>query len=147
LSDRSDADSLPLGKEGDAWLAGGTWLFSERSAFGRLIDLTTLGWPGHRVGRAQPANAATHIAKLQEISLPVGWTAAPLIASVWPRLRGIVQDLEHRHFGGNICMSLPAGPMIPLACGLDGVATIWTRDGGERRSDHSISSSGGRKTF
>jgi CO/xanthine dehydrogenase FAD-binding subunit len=35
--------------------------------------------------------------------------------------------------GGNICMSLPAGPMISLATALDGICTIWTPDGGERR--------------
>jgi len=27
--------------------------------------------------------------------------------------------------GGNICLSLPAGPMIALAAALDGIATIW----------------------
>src|SRR5690606_13531251 len=35
--------------------------------------------------------------------------------------------------GGNICMSLPAGPMISLATALEGVATIVEPDGGERR--------------
>src|SRR5437899_2377926 len=32
--------------EGDAWLAGGTWLFSEpQPAVRRLIDLDAFGWP------------------------------------------------------------------------------------------------------
>jgi CO/xanthine dehydrogenase FAD-binding subunit len=30
-------------------------------------------------------------------------------------------------------MSLPAGPMISLACALDGVCTVWLADGGELR--------------
>jgi hypothetical protein len=31
--------------EGDAWLAGGTWLFSEpQPQLRRLIDLQSLGW-------------------------------------------------------------------------------------------------------
>jgi CO/xanthine dehydrogenase FAD-binding subunit len=34
--------------------------------------------------------------------------------------------------GGNICLALPAGPMTALAVALDGMATIWTPDGGER---------------
>ncbi|MFZ0847564.1 MAG: FAD binding domain-containing protein, partial [Pseudolabrys sp.] len=34
--------------------------------------------------------------------------------------------------GGNICMSLPAGPMISLTSALDGVCTIWAADGSER---------------
>ena len=35
--------------------------------------------------------------------------------------------------GGNLCMALPAGPMISLTAALDGVCTIWTPDGDERR--------------
>ena len=35
--------------------------------------------------------------------------------------------------GGNICMSLPAGPMISLTAALDGVCTIWQAGGGERK--------------
>jgi CO/xanthine dehydrogenase FAD-binding subunit len=35
--------------------------------------------------------------------------------------------------GGNICMSLSAGAMISLTAALEGVCTIWQRDGGERR--------------
>jgi CO/xanthine dehydrogenase FAD-binding subunit len=36
--------------------------------------------------------------------------------------------------GGNICLALPAGPMISLSAALDGVCVIWTREGGERRT-------------
>ena len=35
--------------------------------------------------------------------------------------------------GGNLCMALPAGPMISLCAALDGVCVIWTPEGGERR--------------
>ena len=36
---------VPDWQAGDAWLAGGTWLFSEpQPALSRLVDLTTLGW-------------------------------------------------------------------------------------------------------
>ena len=35
--------------------------------------------------------------------------------------------------GGNICMSLPAGPMISLTAALEGVATLWPRSGEPRR--------------
>src|SRR5262249_18271590 len=35
--------------------------------------------------------------------------------------------------GGNICMSLPAGPMISLTVALEGGCTIWLKGGGERR--------------
>jgi len=37
-------------RDGDAWLAGGTWLFSEpQPKLARLIDLGGLGWPAFEV--------------------------------------------------------------------------------------------------
>jgi CO/xanthine dehydrogenase FAD-binding subunit len=35
--------------------------------------------------------------------------------------------------GGNICLGLPAGPMIAMAVALDGVAVVWPAAGGEVR--------------
>jgi CO/xanthine dehydrogenase FAD-binding subunit len=35
--------------------------------------------------------------------------------------------------GGNICMSLPAGSMISLTAALEGVCTLWPRNGAPRR--------------
>ncbi len=44
---------LPVWTAGDAWLAGGTWLFSEPQAhLRRLVDLTDLKWPALSVGEA-----------------------------------------------------------------------------------------------
>ena len=34
--------------------------------------------------------------------------------------------------GGNVCMSLPAGPMISLTAALEGVCTLWPRHGQPR---------------
>jgi CO/xanthine dehydrogenase FAD-binding subunit len=34
--------------------------------------------------------------------------------------------------GGNICMSLPAGPMITMTVALEAVYTLWAPDGSER---------------
>ena len=46
---RSRAE-LPAWHCGDAWLAGGTWLFSEPQAkISRLVDIADLGWPGLEV--------------------------------------------------------------------------------------------------
>ncbi len=35
--------------------------------------------------------------------------------------------------GGNICMSLPAGAMISLTTSLEGIYTLWPRDGKPRK--------------
>jgi CO/xanthine dehydrogenase FAD-binding subunit len=34
--------------------------------------------------------------------------------------------------GGNVCMSLPAGAMVSLTAALEGVCTLWPRDGKPR---------------
>jgi hypothetical protein len=39
-------DGVAEWREGDSWLAGGTWLFSEpQPHLRRLLDLRTLDWP------------------------------------------------------------------------------------------------------
>jgi hypothetical protein len=44
-------EQLPVWTAGDAWLAGGTWLFSEPQVhLTRLIDLTDLRWPALTIG-------------------------------------------------------------------------------------------------
>ena len=44
-------EQLPVWTAGDAWLAGGTWLFSEPQAhLTRLIDLADLKWPALTIG-------------------------------------------------------------------------------------------------
>ena len=37
--------------------------------------------------------------------------------------------------GGNICMSLPAGPMITMTVALEATYTLWAADGSERTVD------------
>ena len=56
---RGRAD-LPPWRAGDAWLAGGTWLFSEpQPGLTRLVDLTGLEWPPLEVSKALFSAAAT----------------------------------------------------------------------------------------
>ena len=51
---------LPVWTAGDAWLAGGTWLFSEPQAhLSRLIDLTALEWPALTVTETELSISAT----------------------------------------------------------------------------------------
>jgi CO/xanthine dehydrogenase FAD-binding subunit len=121
-------------KNGDAWLAGGTWLFSEPQPYlRRLIDLASLGWSAINVDERGLQLAATcTIAQLDGVSLPAGWTAAPLIGQCCRALMASFKVWNTATVGGNICMALPAGAMISLASALDGVAMIWTNDGGER---------------
>ena len=128
-------DALPPWQDGDAWLAGGTWLFSEpQPHLNRLIDLAGLRWPAIEVDEHGLRIAATcTIAALEAAVLPVEWIAAPLIGQCCRAFLASFKIWNTATVGGNICMSLPAGPMISLASALDGIGTVWSRDGGERR--------------
>jgi len=126
---------LPPWQSGDAWLGGGTWLFSEpQPHLTRLIDLTTLGWPTIEAGEHGLRVAATcTIANLAAASLPSGWPAAALIEQCCRAFVASFKIWNTATVGGNICLSLPAGPMISLMTALDGVAIVWSRDGDERQ--------------
>ena len=125
---------LPVWTAGDAWLAGGTWLFSEpQEHLKRLIDLTDLNWPALTVSELGLSIAATcTVAQLDALACPRDWIAAPLISQCCRAFLASFKIWKTATVGGNICMSLPAGPMISLTSALDGVATIWQADGGER---------------
>jgi len=131
---QSRAD-LPVWTAGDAWLAGGTWLFSEPQVqLSRLIDLTDLKWPALTVTDSVLSIAATcTIAQLDALACPPEWLAAPLINQCCRAFLASFNIWKTATVGGNLCMSLPAGPMISLTSALDGVCTIWQADGGERK--------------
>jgi CO/xanthine dehydrogenase FAD-binding subunit len=126
---------LPIWTAGDAWLAGGTWLFSEPQAhLTRLIDITDLKWPALTIGDAGLTIAATcTIAQLDSLACPPEWLAAPLINQCCRAFWASFKIWKTATVGGNLCMSLPAGPMISLTAALDGVCTIWKADGGEQK--------------
>ena len=126
---------LPAWRAGDAWLAGGTWLFSEPQVhLSRLIDLTDLKWPPLDVNATSLSIGATcTIAQLDALACPSDWLAAPLINQCCRAFLASFKIWKTATVGGNLCMSLPAGPMISLTAALDGVCTIWETDGGERK--------------
>jgi len=126
--------ALPDWRPGDAWLAGGTWLFSEpQPRLRRLIDLASLDWAPHEIGPAGLSLAATcTVAQLNRLEMPAAWIAAPLVGQCCRALLGSFKIWNAATVGGNLCMALPAGPMIALATALDGTCVIWPPYGGER---------------
>ena len=127
---------LPVWTAGDAWLAGGTWLFSEPQIhLTRLIDLTDLKWPALAIGDSHLSIAATcTVAQLDALACPPEWLAAPLINRCCRAYLASFKIWKTATVGGNLCMSLPAGPMISLTSALDGSCTIWKADGGEHKT-------------
>jgi CO/xanthine dehydrogenase FAD-binding subunit len=120
---------------GDAWLAGGTWLFSQpQPNLRRLIDLAGFGWPPLELTEQSLRIAATcTIAELDRLALPATWIAAPLFNQCCRAFVASFKIWNTATVGGNLCMGLPAGPMISLTAALEGVCTILTPEGGERR--------------
>lgn len=126
---------LPVWTAGDAFLAGGTWLFSEPQAhLSRLIDLTDFKWPALTIHADGLSIAATcTVAQLDALACPPDWISAVLINQCCRAFLASFKIWKTATVGGNLCMSLPAGPMISLTSALDGTCTIWQADGGERR--------------
>ena len=116
---------------GDAWLGGGSWLFSEpQPRLRRLFDLDGFAWTPLAADAAGLEIAATcRIADLQAWSgaLP-DWTAAPLIGRCCRALLGSFKVWNVATVGGNMCLGLPAGPMTSLAVALDGRCLVWAAD-------------------
>jgi CO/xanthine dehydrogenase FAD-binding subunit len=122
---------------GFAWLAGGTWLFSEPQLdVHTLIDLESLNWPALQPSEDGLEIASTcRVVELDQLvdKAPPDWTAAPLFRLCCRSFLASFKIWNEATVGGNICMSLPAGPMISLATALEGVGTLWPRNGEPRR--------------
>jgi CO/xanthine dehydrogenase FAD-binding subunit len=115
-------------REGDAWLGGGTWLFSEpQPHVTRLRDLGMARWEPlveHPDGSVELAATCT-VARLSRHPLAlVGQCCRAFLASfkIW----------NVATVGGNLCAGLPAGPMISLTAALDGRCLLIDPNGAER---------------
>jgi CO/xanthine dehydrogenase FAD-binding subunit len=131
------AEEIASWESGFAWLAGGTWLFSEPQVdVHTLIDLQSLKWPALRTseGGLEIASTCT-VAELDQLTdqSPAGWTAAPLFRLCCRSFLSSLKIWNEATVGGNICMSLPAGPMISLTAAMEGVTTLLPRAGEPRR--------------
>jgi CO/xanthine dehydrogenase FAD-binding subunit len=131
----ASAEDIAQWRDGYAWLAGGTWLFSEpQVATDTLIDLEGLQWPALQAKSAGLEIAATcRIAELARFAGPAEWRAIPLIRECCDAFLASFKIWNVATVGGNICMSLPAGPMISLTAALEGTYTLWPRNAPPRQ--------------
>ncbi|WP_369777417.1 FAD binding domain-containing protein [Streptomyces sp. R33] len=124
-------------RDGDAWLAGGTWLYSaEQPGLRRLIDLTSLPWePLVPSDAGLEIGATCTIRDLYAFAAPAEWTAGTLIPTACEAFLSSFKVWNAATVGGNICMSLPAGPMITLTVALEARYELWAPDGSVRTVD------------
>ena len=134
----ANADAITKWEKGYAWLAGGTWLFSEPQIDTHtLIDLESLKWPS-----LQPSKDGLEIAATCKVidlyrfaeKAPSEWTAVPLFRECCRSFLSSFKIWNEATVGGNICMSLPAGPMISLTAALEGTCKLWPRGGKPRQA-------------
>jgi CO/xanthine dehydrogenase FAD-binding subunit len=128
---QASESALARWQSGDAWLAGGTWLVSEpQPQLRRLLDLHAFAWEPLSVSDEGLEIAATcRLADLARFEPPSRWRAGHVIRSCCEALLGSFKIWNEATVGGNICLSLPAGPMTSLAASLDGVCEVWHSDG------------------
>lgn len=120
---------------GETLLAGGTWLFSEpQPGVHGLVDLMALGWePVERTGAGLRVAATCTVEQLAAHVPDPAWAAWPLVGACADALLMSFKVQGQATVGGNVALALPAGAMTSLTSALDGVAVVWTPDGGERR--------------
>ena len=127
LVERPDRGRIATWRAGDAWLGGGTWLFSEpQPALTRLLDLQGFRWAPITVAADGVTLAATcRIADLERWAAPPDWRAAALVPLCCRALLGSFKVWNGATVGGNVCLALPAGPMTALATALDAACHVW----------------------
>lgn len=127
----TERSALPSPTAGDAFLAGGTWLFSEpQRDLARLIDLQALRWPAIRQqGDTLYLAATCTLAALDVHAAETGSPAGMVMRACCRALWGSFKIWNTATVGGNLCLALPAAPMAALAVAMDGRCTIWCPDG------------------
>ncbi len=129
-------DEVQAWEPGFAWLAGGTWLFSEpQPGLNTLLDMGKFNWSALQAdeGTGLEIAATCTIAQLHEFggsaSLPESWRATPLIQTCCEALQSSFKIWNEATVGGNLCLGLPAGGLISLAAALEGICIVWRRSG------------------
>lgn len=128
------ADPVADWRDGDAWLAGGTLIFSTPMPhLRRLRDLSQMGWPAITVSDSGLELAATcGVAELHDFDPPPEWEAGLFLRQCVEEYLAGFKVWNRQTVGGNICASLPAGPMITMATALEARYTLWAVDGSVR---------------
>jgi CO/xanthine dehydrogenase FAD-binding subunit len=131
---RTRADLAALGDTVEP-LAGGSELFADpRIHLTGLVDLQTMGWPDLTVSADGLEIAATcTLAALSQLPAEPGWVCHPVFHQACTALFGSFKIWNVATVGGNLCTSLPAGPMICLTAALDAEVLIWRADGSDER--------------
>lgn len=107
-------------QEGWAWLAGGTWLFTEpQPQVSTLVDMGLLGWNELEVTAAGLTLGATcTMSQLLDLDYPAEWCGVLALQSAVHELASFkIQNMAT--VAGNLCLALPASTFAPVMVLLD----------------------------
>ncbi|GGU05518.1 FAD binding domain-containing protein [Streptomyces violascens] len=135
VADVRDARLREPWQPGDAWLGGGTYLFSEpQPHLRRLVDLSRMGWESLSLGGdgSLEIAATCTIAQLSRFGRQFTPRSAPLFEQCCRAFLASFKIWNMATVGGNLCNGLPAGPMISLTAALDGSCLLQSQAGSLR---------------
>jgi CO/xanthine dehydrogenase FAD-binding subunit len=114
-----------------AWLAGGTWLFSEpQPHLKTLVDIQQLGWSEIEILDDYLAIGATcTLVKLLEYNCPKEWIAWTGFRSAIASLAASSKVINVATVGGNICLALSVGTLAPVMIALNAKYELWNCQG------------------
>ncbi|WP_421655271.1 FAD binding domain-containing protein [Leptothermofonsia sp. ETS-13] len=124
----SSLEAVQDWKQGWAWLAGGTWLFSEpQPALNTLVDLEPLDWSAIEVREDYLAIGATcTFSQLLDYPWLPEWQATSAFKRAVSALAASFKVTHLATIGGNLCLALAVGVMAPLMVLLDAIYEIWS---------------------
>lgn len=114
--------------QGWAWLAGGTWLFSEPQLhLSTLVDLEPLGWSEIELSdQCLVIGATCTFAQIMNYSWSSEWRAIAVVKSAISALAASFKVTHLATIGGNLCLALAIGVMAPVMVLLDATYEIWS---------------------
>ncbi|MFN6572656.1 FAD binding domain-containing protein [Dendronalium sp. ChiSLP03b] len=126
--------TIPNWGEGWAWLAGGTWLFSEPQPHLKvLVDTQYLRWSEIEIQADYLSIGATcALIKLLEYPWLAEWTATAGFKSAVAALAASLKVINIATVGGNICLALSVGTLAPVMVALNASYEILNLKGESR---------------
>lgn len=114
-----------------AWLAGGTWLFSEpQPHLKTLVDMQQLGWSEIEIVDDYLVIGATcTLEKLLEYPWKDEWIVSKAFASAISALAASLKVINVATVGGNICLAFSVGTLAPVMVALNAKYELWNCQG------------------
>lgn len=130
-----DIQTISNWGENWAWLAGGTWLFSEpQPHLKALVDMQPLGWSEIEVKEDYLVIGSTCIlSKLLEYPWDKEWTAIEGFKSAISALSASFKVINVATVGGNICLALSVVTLAPVMVALGATYEILNLKGESRK--------------